>query len=673
MVINFWSRTTKPRPTVTYKESLAIPPHNGLMWLFGALFLVIIPHLLRLPLWMSVICLLIISWRVLAEYQHWALPSTFIKLLITFSIIVVLFIQFRTFNGLVPGSALLATMFCLKLLEMRSMKDAMVVVFLGYFLVAVSFLFDQSTLVGIYLFAVVLALTMALVVLNHPQATINHQRQHFKFASSLLLQAIPLMLIMFILFPRIPGPLWSMPNDQSNAKTGLSDSMSIGNITQLAESEEVAFRVKFDGAPPPAEQLYWRGPVLWYTDGRNWKGLDSPLPSKRPQFYGDAVSYTVTLQPHKQGWLFALDLPATVPSIALFKTDFQLISKDPINDVTRYAVISYPEYTTGALESSILHASLQLPNNRNPQTITLGQQWSQQGMAPAQIVNKALSMFQTKPYYYSRTPPALNSADPLDEFLFTTKRGFCEHYAASFVTLMRAANIPARVVTGYQGGEFNSVGDYLIVRQSRAHAWAEVWLAERGWMRIDPTAFIPNDRVESVTDTQRFNNTIADALISANSGWVSKNIYKLRSNLDALNHQWNQWVLGYGPDKQRELLDNIGFGKYSLQQLIVIMGLLIAVMVISVMIYLIYHRHRNNDPIIDSYHRFCKKLAGVGITRQPWQGPQAYCELACKQLPHLNQQITTITKHYIALRYRSLTSSNVKRFTQLVMAFKPKI
>ncbi len=660
-----------------YRDEQSQPPFNGIIWLLAAILLVIIPHLLRLPIWISVSCLAVLGWRVMTEFHHWPLPSSLIKMAITLSLVAATYLQFFTFNGLLPGSALLTIMLCLKLLEMRCIRDAMVMVFLGYFLVTASFLFDQSILSGLYLFAVVFALTTTLMILNHPLASTTNQRQYLSLTSNLLLQAIPLMLILFILFPRISGPLWTLPSNQTSAKTGLSDSLRLGEITHLAESQEVAFRVKFNGDPPPADQLYWRGPVLWHTDGRNWQDLSSQSalhkfpPKQQPYFSGNAIDYTITLQPHKQSWVFALDLPTNLPNKISQRFDYQLIVDDQVDQVMRYSVSSYPQYKTGEPWPLALSAALQIPPERNPKTHALAQQWVQHGLTPNQITDQALELFRQQPFYYSRTPPALTSNDPVDEFLFTTRRGFCEHYAASFVTLMRAASVPARIVTGYQGGEFNPMGNYLIVRQSNAHAWAEVWLPSQGWVRIDPTAVIPTERIETHIDTQRFQTTIADALTAQQSDWFSHKIYWLRSSWDAANNQWNQWVLGYDSNKQRQFLHKLNFVDLSTKQLLFMLLLSVAIIITGVMSYLLYHSTRNKDPIVTGYQRFCKKLAKVGIKYQPSQGPHTFCALACKKLPHLNQQITTITQCYIALRYRPGRSRHLQQFLRLVDQFNP--
>ncbi len=666
----------KKNKQTKYRDDQVEPPHSGIIWLLCALVLVIIPHLLRLPLWMSVSCLVIIAWRFVVEYKQWPLPSAFIKLAITLGLVAITYYQFQTFNGLAAGSALLTVMLCLKLLEMKTIRDTMVVVFLGYFLIAVSFLFDQSILFGFYLFLVVLALITALVILNHPQATTNHHKYYLNLASSLLLQAIPLMLILFVLFPRISGPLWSLPEDKSNAIIGLNDQMNIGEITHIAESEEVAFRVKFNSPPPSAKDLYWRGPVLWYTNGRRWQGVHDQfqlhnLTAKDPiTFSGEDINYTVTLQPHQKKWLFALDLPKDIPDIATLGIDYQLLAETPIHNVTRYSVTSHSQYTTGEAWPFVLQAGLQLPDHRNPKTRALAHQWSQQGLTPQQIVKKAMALFHEQPYFYSRTPPALTSHDPIDEFLFSSRRGFCEHYAASFVTLMRGASVPARVVTGYQGGEFNPMGDYLIVRQSRAHAWAEVWLADQGWVRVDPTTAIPNERVESYLDTQRFQTIIPEQLIGSHSTWLTQQLAQLRNGWDAVNHEWNQWVLGYGSDRQLQLLDKLGLGKLTTQQLIILMIGLIVALIFSTLIYLLVQRKNTGDPVSDSYNLFCNKLSNIGITRQPWQGPQNYGDLACEKLPHVKQQIKTITQYYIALRYGSTKRYQTEKFIRLVKRFK---
>jgi transglutaminase-like putative cysteine protease len=642
----------------SYEKKLT-PSLSGKLWLLAALFLVLLPHLLRLPIGLSLACIGVFGWRLAHELKGWALPRRALRWAITLIAFAAVAALFKTVVGRDGGVALLSIMLCLKLLELRTLRDAMVTLYLGYFLVIGAFLFSQSIYTGVYLLIVVLMLTTALIVLNHPQATPAHTRHYLRYSGQLLLQAFPIMVVMFLLFPRLDGPLWSMPQGASG-KTGLSDTIRMGTISSLVESQEVAFRVEFNGPIPPADQLYWRGPVLWHTDGRLWQRMPY-LPQWRriPVFEQreTPVEYTVTLEGSGYNWLFALDLPTTMPEGMETPTyileDFQLLSNQPITTKQRYTLHSALNYQNNTIRQAQKAAALSLPEDTNVRTLALAQNWVAEGESKPRIVERALNYFRDNDFYYSRQPPLLD-VDPVDDFLFKTRRGFCEHYATSFVTLMRAAGIPARVVTGYQGGESNHLGNYLIVRQSNAHAWAEVWLETEGWRRIDPTANIPIDRVEEAVDTQRFATT--DLLASVAQGkrftFFTRSFFQLRQMWDAVNHGWNQWVLGFDREQQDKLLRALGIKDMSWQNLLTILVAAIALLVLAVSAIVLLKRPRQQNPVQRHYQRFCDKLAKQGTVRAINEGPQDFAQRACRELPHLCEQITEITRRYIELRYQ---------------------
>ncbi|HEY5791079.1 MAG TPA: DUF3488 and transglutaminase-like domain-containing protein, partial [Gammaproteobacteria bacterium] len=406
---------------------------------------------------------------------------------------------YGTVAGRDPGIALLATMVALKLLETETPRDLYLVVFLGYFLVIANLLYSQSIPMALYLLLSVVALTATLIAANRGPGH-GELRADLRLAAVLLLQALPVMLVLFVLFPRIDEPLWHMPREQRGAISGISDEMEPGSISRLVESEELAFRVSFDGPVPPPAQRYWRGPVLWFTDGRRWRAGTPPAPEELGYTgLGDAVGYAVTLEPHGQRWLFALDLPAEIPANASLTTDYQVLAQRPVDTQRLYRARSYPEYVTGPPSAAELRAGLQRPYRTSARVQALAQGWRDAAADDAAVVELALQHFREQPFVYTLSPPLL-PGDPIDGFLFETRRGFCEHYAAAFTVLMRVAGIPARVVTGYQGGELNPLGGHLAVRQSDAHAWSEVWLPGRGWSRVDPTAAVAPERVERGID-----------------------------------------------------------------------------------------------------------------------------------------------------------------------------
>ncbi|MFO7592531.1 MAG: DUF3488 and transglutaminase-like domain-containing protein [Pseudomonadota bacterium] len=644
-------------------EQTLTPPLTGRLWLLGALFLVTLPHLERMPLWFSAACLFVLGWRLLHELRGYALPGRLLRYVLIFIGIAAVAGIYRGLLGQQAAVALLTLMLCLKLLELHTMRDAMIALFIGYFMVVSGFLFSQSIFMGGYLFIVVLALTAALVALNHPHGKASDRRLYLATGGKLLLQAIPLMLLMFILFPRLSNPLWGVPENNHSARTGLSDTIEMGTISNLVQSEDVAFRVDFHDDIPSADKLYWRGPVLWQTDGRRWKNRRLDMRQQPGDFeaLGGEVDYTVTLEPHSKRWLFALDLPLSLPQPANTKVytrdDFQLLSSKAIHQKLRYRVRSATFYRLQGLPHWMETAATALPDDANPRTRKLAREWLDEGLDDETIIQRGYNLFRNQPFYYTRRPPLLDE-NPVDQFLFTTRRGFCEHYATAYVTLMRAAGIPARVVTGYQGGELNEMGDYLIVRQSNAHAWTEVWLKDKGWVRLDPTTAVPPSRVESDTDASRFASTTGAGAQKDGNQILNKLFRTFRHGWDAINHQWNQWVLGFDRDKQRELLKILGLNKLSWESLIGIMVTLIASALLFIAAITLLRRPPQRDPVLRLYQQFCQRLEKAGFTRRSDEGPDDFTARVIAQRPDLADAVKRINQLYVRLRYARVSRDN---------------
>lgn len=661
-----------------HRHDLLPPPPLGRYWLLGALLLVLLPHLLRFPLWLSTACVAVFAWRLLHELRGWPLPRRSIRLLLTLLGLGSVVLAYHSVIGRDAGVALLTVMLCLKLIEIRNRRDAMIALSIGYFLVISGFLFSQSLFMGAYLFSVVLALTAALTALNHNGEQRAHHRLYLRTGGALLLQALPLMAIMFVLFPRLSAPLWNMPKEGSSAQTGLGDTIRMGTITHLADSAEIAFRVRFEDGIPPADRLYWRGPVLWHTDGRNWQRLPSATRLERIDYrgLGEAIRYTVTLEPHARHWLFALDLPAglprgTLPGGAVLTSDYQLLSKRKVDSRLRYDSASYLDYRIDTLTGSEWEQALQLPEGVNPRSQALAAQWRADGPDALTIVQHALAYFAKQPFYYTRTPPALGD-NPVDEFLYESRRGFCEHFATAFVTLMRAADVPARVVTGYQGGELNELGDYLIVRQSNAHAWAEVWLDGQGWIRVDPTAAIPPERVLTSLDTARFRTTDPAAGRDADMTLFTRSLLKLRHGWDAINNGWNQWVLGFDRERQARLLRALGLEDLSWRRLITLMMILLFSGLALIALFVLVRRPPPRDPVLRLYQRFCRKLDRAGIVRRAAEGPRDFATRVAAYRTDLAAQVEGITALYESLRYgREAGEEQHKELKRLVGEFRP--
>lgn len=652
------------------------------LWLLAGLALAFAPHLAHLPLLITLPSAVLLGWRLLYELKYLPLPPRLARWLLTLAAISATFAAFHTLFGRQAGVGLLMVMLCLKLLEMNSARDVAVVIGLGYFVIITVFLFDQSIFMGVYMVLSVTLLTTALTAFSRHRSRLA-QWANLRLAASMLLQAAPMMLILFVLFPRIPGPLWNLPKDSYGSATGLSDSMSPGKISQLSDNDSVAFRVQFQTPLPPAEQRYWRGPVFTQFDGQTWNNPDTNgrhrllTAGLRYRAKGEPLRYSVTLEPHQQNWLFALDLPAELPAGSELTPDYEIVSRQPIVQLKRYAMLSYPDYVLGAdnRPSSIY---LQLPFAAAPRARQLAQQWRAQSRdqpdSEQYIVASALRYFHDQPFYYTRQPPLLTD-DPVEQFLFDSRRGFCEHYASAFVFLMRAAGIPARVVTGYQGGEMNPLSDYFIVRQSDAHAWAEVWLPQRGWQRIDPTAVIPAARIENRNDLERILPELAGR--AGAPGWTIRVWKQIGYSWDRINHAWNQWVVNYNDRRQRNLLtrffDRLGLDDMGWREMV---GLLVFALG-GVTLFLAWRllgsrRHQPPpDPASSAYRRFCRKLARHGISRAPAEGALDFCRRARQQRPDLGPAITHITALYQRSRYAPHPSAeNLKRLQAAVRRFR---
>ncbi|MDZ7661517.1 DUF3488 and transglutaminase-like domain-containing protein [Thiohalophilus sp.] len=652
------------------------PLANGLL-LFSIL-LVILPHLSHLPLWLALATLLAIGWRLLHDAGWVPLPNRFVRTALVVLAILALLATYRTLVGREAGSALLLLMLALKLFEMRSWRDVTVVIFLAFFVMVTAFLFSQSLLMGAYILVVVTLLIASLISFQHPGRAFQRQPllRDLRLALRLLIQALPVALILFVLFPRIPGPLWALPEDTASAQTGLSDEMEPGRISRLADSNAVAFRVQFDSTVPAAEQRYWRGPILWQYNGRKWQ--TRPHQIRLPQQFdldplGQTVDYQVTLEPHNRQWLFALDMPATPPDKAQFNSEYQLLARRPVNEVYRYTMRSHLDYQLDATVLPERSRYVALPATTSPRTRELVAKLKADADSPGALVKAVLDYFAQQPFYYTREPPLLFD-DPVDEFVFETRRGYCEHYASAFTVMMRQADIPARVVTGYYGGEMNPLADYMIVRQSDAHAWSEVWLEGRGWVRIDPTGVIPASRVELSADLARRQPEVRSQL-DAERPWLQQSMRQAGFVWDALNNRWQQWVIGYNSSRQNALLKALGLDNISWHSLIALLFIALVVALLIIAALLFRPTPESDDRATRLYRRLLRKLARRGWHKAPGETPTRFCLRLSRRQPTLAGPLGRITRYYLLLRYAPLSRDayrqQLKTLRQSVRRFSP--
>ena len=609
---------------------------------------VMAPHIPHVPNWTIAFCTIGLLVRLTGALQHRTLPTKWVLIVLTGIAAAGVIYSYGTLFGRDSAVTLLLAMTVLKLLEMRESRDITVIIVLCYFLTITNFFYTQSIPTAIYSLGAVWIVTATMVSLQH-RATPGRLKEVIVTSGILLGQAVPVMLVLFILFPRIDGPLWGLPRIQQSGRSGLSDSMAPGSMSRLSLSDAIAFRVEFETLPANAKQLYWRGPVLWDYDGRTWRHSQRVmLPEFQFESLGPKLQYSVTLEPHDKRWLFLVDMPSKLPANSTLTRDYQVVSFRPVRQRLRYTAESSPFYRVGkdALQVELRRAR-SLPDSAAPQTRALVRQWRNEGLDSRQIADRALNMFRTQPFIYTLEPPPLDK-DPVDQFLFETRRGFCEHFASSFAVMMRAAGIPTRVVTGYLGGEVNPVDGFLVVRQSEAHAWNEVWLRGEGWVRFDPTAAVSPLRIQQGLASAVPQSDTQPLLRRAQLEWM----IKLRHQWDAATNSWNQWVLGYTPERQNRFLSSFGIPDIDWRDMIVALMVASSAIVSTFAIIMFARlRSRRIDHIQNLWLRYCNLMASQGIVRKPSEGPKDFTERVINILPAVRDRVRRTCDLYIELRY----------------------
>jgi protein-glutamine gamma-glutamyltransferase len=592
---------------------------------------VLLPLVNHVPLWCTVSVSAILLWRGwLARYSR-PLPNRWWRTLVLVGAMAGTLLTYRTLLGREPGVALIVMLLALKTMELRARRDAFVVFFMGFFALLVNFLYSQSLVVAFVMLVGLLGLLTALV---HAHKPVGEPRLRDAARTALWMTAAgaPVMALLFVLFPRI-GPLWGMPGDAMVGRTGLSDNMRVGQVASLAQDDRVAFRVSFDRTPPRSSALYWRGPVLSRFDGRQWRqapeeNLQPPMnlprgPLLRP--LSEPLGYEVTLEPHQQRWLMTLEAGTAVNPIAgraAWPTPaLQWVSDRPVSELLRYRAQSALEHTLEANLGRVERvAYVDLPPGFNPRTLQLAADLRRRpelaqadGMTVAQSV---LQILQQGGYTYTLDPGVFGQ-HTADEFWFDRKSGFCEHIASAFVVLMRAMDVPARVVTGFQGGERNAVDGFWVVRNSDAHAWAEVWVAGRGWVRVDPTAAVSPDRVGLGRRLVAPPGAFAAAMLTVNPDLAQR----LRNVWDAVNNRWNQWVLDYSQTRQMDLLRSLGIEQPSWADLGRVLAAALALLAALGACWTLWDRHRQ-DPWLRLLHQAHARARRAGWVVAPHTPPR---------------------------------------------------
>ncbi|SDB59966.1 Transglutaminase-like enzyme, putative cysteine protease [Desulfonatronum thiosulfatophilum] len=659
-------------------DSVLQSPFGPWCWILLPAFLAALPHFFRLPAWIGLACVVFWTLRLYAVVRPKLLPSRMIRLALTLGCIAGVYASYGRLLGPEPGTSLLLLLMGLKPFEAGSRRDYLLILFMAYMLILLQFLHSRSLLAAAYMIPVFLLITASWIGTAHPASRASLMFR-LRRATVMTAQALPVMLILFLLFPRMSGSLWSLFDRQETGLTGLSDTMSPGDINELLQSSEVVFRVAFEDSAPDVGRMYWRVLVLWETDGRTWRA-GSGSPEQEAKAWSlvpilEPIQYVLTMEAHGHRWLPALEMPTQVPSNAEAAPDFRLQALEELRQRAQYRLFSALDYRAADPSLDELQRALVLPSAGNPRARVMARNWSEETGSNQEIAQRALDHFQSNFFVYTLHPPLLGE-EAVDEFLFRTRSGYCEHYASAFTFLMRAAGVPARVVIGYQGADYNPLGNYHVVRQYHAHAWSEVWLDDAGWVRVDPTSVLAPDRIDIGAEALVPNIDVPGIFSTREVRWMISAWRGLSQGWDAANTFWNQWVLDFGFERQRRFLERLGlsgttrFERYGYPILALALCFVVAAMVYGIILL-------RGQPFRDlpdrSYALFCKRLARVGISRKPQEGPLDFARRAARLRPDLASSIHSLSNAYIRLRYGSAAEAReLADFASMVRRFRPR-
>jgi transglutaminase-like putative cysteine protease len=659
-----------------------IPDQQTLIALSLGFALAISPHVEHLPWWLSLFVLVIFLWRMWIMKRASAVPVFALRLLLLVGLCYSLFQYYGTLLGRDAGVALLVGLSALKFLEIRSFRDCMIVVFLCFMVVLTSFLYSQSMLLGIYLLVIVVILTAVMLYLNHS----DRSRLVVMLGRSAMLiaLALPIGLVLFLLFPRVPIGLFGLPGDSHAGMTGMSDVIRPGSINRLNESDEVAFRADIEGRLPDMKQRYWRGIVLGEYKDNSWRQHKSyimTLRSKLPEFEPDDVlQYSLLLEPSNKRWVFSLDLPVNKPDTLRWGRGQTLVSMSPIVERRRVELASAPNARYTALTEAEFERYTELPKQVKQSLGELAIEINQHADSPRVVIGRVLDFYRSEGFTYTLQPPRLGKA-PMRQFLLETRKGYCEHYASAFTLLMRLNGLPARMVAGYQGGEWNPQGEYLIVRQSDAHAWSEVWLEDEGWIRVDPTAVVAPERIEFGLEALRLLLERGQVLGSLSTeqlqAAISRPMLQMIWNRaiwvwDDLNTSWYLRVIGYGKDEQQNFLQRLGLSSLNWTGLLIASLLIVVFVAVLQSALTLLSGRRRRDPVVHLYQQFCNKLERIGMQRKQSEGPLDFSHRVLASRPDLNSSVEQITDLYVSIHYAGRRESTIMKQLKLaVKAFRP--
>ncbi|AHE98638.1 transglutaminase TgpA family protein [Thioalkalivibrio paradoxus] len=624
-----------------------------------------LPHAWEQPPWVTAFVLGAWIWRAAIHAGNARIPSLWVMTLLVLAGGALTVAEFGTLFGQQAGTALLLVMVALKLLEIRSRRDLVVTLFLAYFVVVTTYFFNQSIQIGAYSLLSAWVITAALIQV-HGARRLEVTRLARRSAA-MILHALPFMLILFLLFPRIPGPIWGQPEpDRSAAQTGLSDRMEPGDIAQLLENQATVLRVRFDGPVPPQHQQYWRALVMTGYDGRRWYAdRNRPeIPSDDPE--PTDIGYTATLEPTRERYLPVLEYPVALPGHATLQDNFQVTTRNRVDSRLQYTASARPDAPPGwPLAADERARTLALPAGAAPRARVQAGLWrASHGDDDMAIVQEALALFAGDPYRYTLRPPRLQG-DRTDAFLFETRAGYCEHYASALAVLMRAADIPARVITGYQGGQWMDAGQYLRLRQADAHAWTEVWLEQAGWVRVDPTAAIAPERIETGLSGLFGDDADAPAFLRRSGlSWTGQWRLQLSDWYDLLTFRWESLVLAFDPERQEELFARFGLDATDWRSVLLALAMAFGALAAFAGALLWLRRPRSTRDVAQrALDRLCRRLNRQGLPRRPaHESAQHYLQRMRRARPELAAPLAHFAEAYLHLRYAPLDHPEQERY-----------
>jgi protein-glutamine gamma-glutamyltransferase len=646
------------------------------LWTIAAFAFAALPHLAAMPVMLAAVIVLILAWRAIAGWRRWPAIPGWLRVILTLLLLGLVVALHGALWGRRLATAMLCMMLAAKMMEMYRVRDLRLVASVCFFLIATQFLFNERLIYLGYLLIGCWLATMALTQIQQiregpHQATVEPTAASsvgkLRGSLALLLLAMPVALALFVLFPRLAQPLWGISDAAMDGRTGLSDSMSPGSIAELYIDDSPAFRVEFDdGRPPPADQLYWRGPVLWQFDGSTWRRAffsDQDAPEEVP-VTENSLRYRVQLEPHERRWLLALDYPVRSNRPESRVTiDHQLVARHPVTALSQYEVISTPDFRDLQLNPGQRLMATHLPRDRNPRTLELGAELRERYPDDRELINSVLRWFREDEFEYSLMTGPLGRHGA-DEFLFDLKSGYCEYYASAFAILMRAAGIPTRVVTGYQGGFWSEAGQYLLVRQSDAHAWNEVWLEDTGWVRVDPTAAVSplriRDGARGLVDSGRF---------MVDSDWIRN----LRNQYDRIQRAWNDWVLGFDAERQNRLLQRLGLPNLDATGITVLMMLAVGLVLLPVTVFLLRRpRPRVRGPHERAWLKLLRRLRRRGLARLVHETPLEFARRASARMPDTEAtELVQLALMYSRLHYGPNDPTLEAPFIEACARFRP--